>query len=72
MTDTGTTDDRDTNVGFHPPAQNDAPASKSMMAIIIVLLVVGTAIAVMVYNHYNSDAKYPPPTEQAPPTPLKP
>lgn len=72
MTKTGTTNDRDTNAGFHPRAKNDAPATGWMLAIIVILLVVGTAIAVMLYNHYNSEEKYPPATEQAPPTPLKP
>lgn len=72
MTNTRTTDDRDTNSGFHAPAKNDTRASVWMMAIIVVLLVVGTAIAVLAYNHYNSDAKYPPATEQPAPVPLKP
>ena len=72
MTNTGTTDDRDTNTGFHAPAQNDARASAWMMAIIAILLVVGAVIAVVVYNRYNSGEKYPPATEQAAPTPLKP
>jgi|GEM_PF-2489104 len=72
MTNTGITDDRDTNTGFHPPAKNDAPATGWMLAIIIVLLMVGTAIAVVAYKHYNSAEKYPPATEQPAPVPLKP
>ncbi len=72
MINTGTTNDRDTNPGFHPPAKNDSRATGWMLGIIVVLLVVGTIIAVMVYNHYNSGAKYPPATEQTSPAPLNP
>ena len=63
--------DLDTNTGFHAPARNDAPATKWMLAIVIVLLAVCSIIAVMVYDHYNSDAKFPPATAQPPP-PLNP
>jgi hypothetical protein len=72
MKDPGTTfDKKDTNFGFHAPAENDAPASRWMLAIIILLLSVGTVIAVLAYDRYNSGGKYPPATEQPPP-PLNP
>ena len=54
-TPTPGTGQRDTNVGFHPPAKTDAPATRSMFLIILFLLVVGTIIAVVVYNRYNPD-----------------
>ena len=65
-TNASTTDKRDTNVGFHPPAENDAPATRSMFFIIVLLLVVGSIIAVFAYNHYNK-GEMPPPTEQVQP-----
>lgn len=58
---------RNTDTGFHPPMPNDAPATRGMMLIILFLLVVGTIIAVFAYKRYNSDPKFPEPTEQ--PTP---
>lgn len=64
------TDKRDTNAGFHPPAENDAPATWSMFFIIVLLLVVGSIIAVFAYNHYDK-GEAPPPVEQVPP-PLAP
>ena len=72
MIDSRTANDkRDTNVGFHAPAENDAPATRWMIAILVLLLVLGSVVAVLAYNHYNGAAKYPPATEQPPP-PLNP
>ncbi|MGV9012319.1 MAG: hypothetical protein ACOH13_06960 [Flavobacteriales bacterium] len=68
---TNTTDQRDTNTGFHPPMATDAPATRSMFVIILVLLVVGAVIAVIAYNRFNSEPKFPVPTEQVAP-PLTP
>lgn len=64
---TDTSHQRDTNTGFHPPMKNDAPATKAMFAIILVLLVVGAIIAMYTYNTFNSEPKYPAPTEQVTP-----
>ena len=69
MSTSSTTDKRDTNVGFHPPAETDAPATRSMLLIILLLLVVGSIIAVVAYKYYNREA--PPPVEQPMP-PLAP
>ncbi len=57
----------DTNVGFHPPAKTDAPATRSMFLIILFLLVVGLIIAVVMYNRYNEHAVTPAPTEDVMP-----
>lgn len=65
------TDQRDTNTGFHPPMENDAPATRSMFVIIIALLIVGVVVAVIAYNRFNNDPKFPEPTEQVAP-PLTP
>lgn len=62
---------RDTNVGFHPPAETDAPATRSMFVIIGVLLLVGAIIAVFAYRHYNDPKNIDPVQEQQAP-PLSP
>ena len=68
MSPKASTNESDTNVGFHPPAKTDAPATRSMFFIILLLLVVGAIVAVLAYNHYNtSDNLKPVPEEQAPP-----
>ena len=45
--------DRDTNPGFHAPAANDAPASRGMLIVIVIMFVIGGIIAVWAYNRYN-------------------
>lgn len=68
MSTKATSNERDTNVGFHPPAENDAPATRSMFFIIGLLLIVGAIIAMYAYRHYNNPANIPPvPEQQAPP-----
>ena len=68
MSPKATTTERDTNVGFHPPAANDAPATRSMFVIIALLLIVGAVIAVFTYKHYSNSEVLPPvPEQQAPP-----
>lgn len=62
-----TTDPSDTNVGFHPPAENDAPATRSMLLIILFLLVVGSLIAAVAYKHYNGNQRPAPVEQQTPP-----
>ncbi|MBX2982004.1 MAG: hypothetical protein KF843_05005 [Flavobacteriales bacterium] len=57
----------DTNVGFHPPAKNDALAMRSMLLILLLLLVVGSIIAVVIYSQYNEHEVVPAPTEQTMP-----
>ena len=54
----------DTNVGFHPPAKTDAPATRSMLLIILFLLVLGGVIAVVIHNRYNSADEGAVPVEQ--------
>ncbi|MBZ0205486.1 MAG: hypothetical protein K8H89_04120 [Flavobacteriales bacterium] len=57
----------DTNVGFHPPAATDAPATRFMLLIILALLVVGGVVAVVMYNQYKEHEVVPAPSEQAVP-----
>lgn len=66
-TNTSSADKQDTNVGFHPPAANDAPATRSMFIIILLLLVVGSVLAVFAYKYYNKTEPQVPPTEQVQP-----
>lgn len=44
---------RDTNPGFHAPAANDAPATRGMLIIIVLVFILGGIIAVWAYNRYN-------------------
>lgn len=66
-TNASSTDKQDTNVGFHPPAENDAPATRSMFFIILLLLVVGFLLAVFAYKYYNKAEPPVPATEQVSP-----
>ena len=68
MSTNSTTTEPDTNPGFHPKAANDAPATRSMFVIIMLLMAVGAIIAVLAYRHYNDpDNVKPVPAQQAPP-----
>lgn len=70
MSPKATTDASDTNVGVHPHARNDAPATRVMFLVIALLFIAGTIIAVLTFRHYNGPDLPPVPEEQAPP--LKP
>lgn len=68
MSPKATTTESDTNAGFHPPAANDAPATRSMFLIIALLLIIGAVVAVFTYKHYSNAEVLPPvPEQQAPP-----
>jgi len=67
-TETPKTGRHDTNEEFHAPARNDAPATRSMLLIILFLLVLGSVIAVVIHNRYNrADAGAAPVEETMPP-----
>lgn len=59
----------DTNAGFHPPAKNDAPATRSMLLIILFLLALGSVIAVVIHNQYNRADSGAAPMERTVPPP---
>lgn len=65
---TKATTKRDTNIGFHPTAPNDVPATRTMFAVIALLFIVGLVIAVLTYRHYNGPGdRQLVPEQQAPP-----
>lgn len=66
-TEKSSLDERDPNVGFHPPAENDAPAAWSMLVIIVVVVAVCLVAAAIAYNYYNDEPVAPPAKEQVMP-----